>query len=237
MQRLLLLISLILFLFLQSCQFLEPATTVQDIKPTSDITIKLINDLTVDHITKIKVTTMPPLFDEVEITDSGSIESVADYFNSINPFDTKKNSGEIAGMVYIVEFLYDDNTVNTVLLSGNMFIKVDNKPAQELSYEEASYFDVIIGDIILNQYRAKNMENMISGEVISVIADESGHNNSCDIKTVDNTIITVDISNSKIIDITGSGWLILHIGDKVKIGLKNNQNYIADTVFITKTNS
>ncbi|MCL2773182.1 MAG: hypothetical protein FWD71_07505 [Oscillospiraceae bacterium] len=230
-------LMLISILFLQGCQFIELSKeeTVQDTKPNSAISIKLINNLTIDHITEIKVTPTLPLFDEVHITDFGNIESIANYFNSINLFDTKKDS-KVYGMGYRIEFLYDDNTTNKVLLFGNMFIDVDDKPTQELSYEEASYFNVIIGDIILNQYRAINMDNIISGEILSVSADESGHNTNCEIKTDDNTVVTVDVNNSKIIDITGSGWLILHVGDKAEIGLKDKQNFIADTVFITKTN-
>ena len=40
---------------------------------------------------------------------------------------------------------------------------------------------------------------------------------------------------AQIIDITGTGWLAIHAGDVVEIGIDNN--FIADKVFITEGSS
>ncbi|MCL2496351.1 MAG: hypothetical protein FWF04_02915, partial [Clostridiales bacterium] len=75
---------------------------------------------------------------------------------------------------------------------------------------------------------------IVRGEVMSVSSAESGATIGCEIKADDGTLIVVDMSNVKpIVDITGTGWLILHTGNIVEIGIDNN--FVADKVFITET--
>lgn len=245
MNRLFLSMILIVFLFLPSCQNIESPKDTQmrnianeniTTNAESIVSINLIREETIDHITKIKVEHLPfHLFDDVEITDSENIANIANYLNDINPFETQKNAAEYVGSGCSIEISYDDGVTSRIWLYGNMFITVDDRSTQELSYDEASYFDVVIGDILINQYRAENKENIIIGEVLSVSSEQSGHNISCEIKMDDGRTIEVDVNASKIIDITSSGWLILHTGDKVEIGLKDTDRFIADIVFITQS--
>jgi len=176
---------------------------------------------------------MPPFIDPVEITDTGEIESIIQYMNSLHPgmriFDNTRR-----GAAYYIEILYDDGATSNIYLIGNSSIRVDNNPEYSLPYDEASAFGTVIGNILINKYRAENVGTMIRGEVLSVSSEESGRNTACEVKTDDGTIVSVDLNTVKhIICITGAGWLILHVGDEVEIGLYDG--FIADMVFITKS--
>jgi hypothetical protein len=221
-KRIFLLMIITAFMILQSCGNPE------------NISIKLLGETTIDHITMIKVTAIP-LYD-VKTADPNDIERIANYFNSINPADSRRNLREVAGMRKRIEFLFDDDTTNTIILSGSL-IMIDDGPTQELSHDETACFNIIIGEILLNQYREENIgkRDIITGEVLSVSSDESGASIGCKIKTDENKIIEVSINSAKIIDISGGGRLILHVGDKVEIGLmQNTNNFIAGKVFITQ---
>ena len=74
---------------------------------------------------------------------------------------------------------------------------------------------------------------MIAGRVLSVDSDSSGRSVAATIQIGDDSEVLVDLSaiSGQIIDISGSGWMILHTGDEVEIGLDGNK--VADKVFIT----
>jgi len=216
-------ILLTVFMILQGCG-----------NPRQAVPINLLDGKTVDHITKIRVTAIPLL--DVRVTSPEDIESIANYFNSLNPAETEKDAENYAGMRHIIEFFFDDDTTNRIKLISNRFIIVDDHPAQKLPYEEASHFDVVIGNIFLTQFRAENAEkrNIITGEILSVLYEESGRDIKCELKTDENEIKEVNVQSAKIFDITGSGHLRLYAGDKAEFYFGDN-DYIAYTIFITQS--
>jgi hypothetical protein len=112
---------------------------------SGETAINLINEKPIGHITKIKISALPAVFHNTEITAYEEIEKIADYFNGINPFDTEKDHLRYYGGAYTLRFFYDDGITNTIFLECNRFIVIDERPALELTYEDASYFGVVIG--------------------------------------------------------------------------------------------
>jgi hypothetical protein len=195
--------------------------------------LSLIKDIASEHISIIKVSTLPTLFDSVELTDTNEIENIALYLEGLNPGKSSMNDA-IGGMAYLIEIFYDDDTEIKVVLSGNKYISINDNAAHTIPYDEATVFDTVIGNILLNQYHNQYRGTIIKGMILSVTSATSGSSIACEVKAENDTVISVNLNSTKhIIDITGSGWLILHIGDEVEIGV--NENFIAAKVFITKT--
>jgi len=189
-----------------------------------------------DEILRISISTYPSLFQTFDITDTGQISTVADYFNSLNPIETKLNPNDYLGMTYNVRILLKDSTERVFNLGGNMFITEKGNFKYQLPYEEANKFNVIVASI-LETNQSQTGEASIVGTVISVNADESGHNIACVIEDKDNRTVDIDLNNAKIIDTTGTGWLILHEKDVVKVfylgdTLTDARPIVAATVYI-----
>ena len=53
----------------------------------------------------------------------------------------------------------------------------------------------------------------------------------CEMKTDDGEVAAINLNAAEqIVDTTGAGSMILHVGDKVEMGV--NDTYVADKVFI-----
>jgi|GEM_PF-3456416 len=190
------------------------------------------------EIVRISISTYPSLFQAFDITDTGQISTVADYFNSLNPFNTELNPNDYFGMTYNVRILLKDNTERVFSLGGNMFIAEKGNFTYQIPYEEATKFSIVVANILENN-QSKSEEASIEGTIVSVKADESGKNISCIIKDKDNKSYDIDVNNARIIDATGTGWMILHEKDVVKIfyqgsPLTDSRPIIATTVYIQK---
>ena len=194
--------------------------------------LSLIKDMTTEHISRISVSTLPTLFDTVELTDTSEIENIIQYLKELNPGRSSMNA-DINGMAYQIMIFNDDGTETTVALSGNKYVRINDNAARTIPYDEATLFDTVIGNILINRYRDEYTGTIVRGEVISVSSAESGATVGCEIKADDGTLTVVAMSDvMRIIDITGTGWLILHAGDIVEIGIDSNS--VADKVFITE---
>jgi len=199
-------------------------------KPAGD---SLTKNISLEQTESILVSTQPKKFDPIELTDPSDIEQIILYLNglSISKAPPPSPSG---GMSYHIDITDNNGKVINVVLYGNKWIRVDSSPSYIVPYDEAIVFRAIIGNILLNRYRDEFDGTIVRGEVISVSAEESGGTNGCEIKTDDGALIAIDMSNVfTIIDIRGSGWLILHEGDIVEIGI--DTYFVADKVFITDT--
>ena len=169
----------------------------------------------------------------MELTDADDIQSITQYLEGLNPSRSSTND-TVNGMAYLINILYDNSTETKIVLSGNKYISINDNAAHTIPYDEAIVFDTMIGNILLNQYHNEYEGAIINGMILSVSSDASGSSIACEVKAENDTVISINLSSIKsIIDITGSGWLILHNGDEVEIGV--NENFIADKVFITKT--
>ena len=194
--------------------------------------LSLIKDMTAEHIAKISVSTLPTLFDTVELTNTSEIKTITQYLKEINPGRSVINADSV-GMAYRIIIFYDDGTEAKVILSGNKYVRINDNAARTIPYDEATLFDTVIGSILINRYRDEYTGTIVRGAVMSISSAASGTAIGCEIKADDGTIIVVDMNSVKpIIDITGTGWLVLHTGDIVEIGIDDNS--VADKVFIVE---
>jgi hypothetical protein len=182
-----------------------------------------------------------PLFDEFDITDTKNIYRIVDYLNSLNTKNTKKNPGEYAGGGYTIKVYLKNGIERTLFLSGNMFFMEVNGFTYEIPYREAIEFDTVVGSI-LEVNESKKGEVAIIGTVISGGSKQNGSNAFCIIKTEGNIDYNIDLKDIKIIDATGSGNLLVHKDDKIKVFyLKDGQTDTdiihASMVFIESTSN
>jgi len=189
-------------------------------------------DVSIESVVKISIHTLPELFSAVELSEIDEVNKLVHYLAELNigkVFDPEP----IGGMAYTIDILYIDGTISKIILFGNSYIIVDDK-SYELSYDEAAAFGTVIGEILLSRYQDDYDGMMIVGSVLSVESDSSGRSVAATIQISKEKEVSVDLSavSGQILDISGSGWLILHIGDEVAIGL--NADFTADKVFITK---
>ena len=183
------------------------------------------------HNFRNRVSTLSTLFDSVELTNTNEIESVTEYLKGLNPGRASVNDA-ISGMAYLIDIFYNDGTQTKIILSGNTYIRINDNAAHTIPYDEATVFDTVIGSILLNQYQNEYQGTIVKGMVLSVSSATSGRSIACKIQTDDNSVISVNLNTTRhIVDITGTGRLILLVGDEVEIGI--NDNNVADQVFIT----
>ena len=192
-----------------------------------------IKYISTESVEKISIQTLPELFSTVEMNDIDEVEKIVHYLTELN-IGKAFNPEPAGGMAYIIDISLIDGTTNRITLFGNSQVTLDKK-TYELSYQEAAAFGSVVGEILLNRYRANYQASMISGIVLSVDSDTSGRSVRAMIQTDDDKEIMVDLSalSGSILDVSGSGWMILHVGDEVEIGLESNS--VADKVFITNS--
>ena len=195
----------------------------------------LFSTLSSDKISMINVTGQPSYFDEVVITEQDEIENIVTYFKNLNTSINPKSLFGSGGFAFIIKIVHKNNTTKTIHLYGTRYIKVNGGPYVRVPYDEGAYFSTVLGQIMLDQYREKNGGNMISGEVLSIVSANSGHNEKIELKKDSGEVIVIDVSKSRIFDVTGGGWLVLHKGDRLEIGLKNESGYVADKVFVVES--
>lgn len=179
------------------------------------------SDLSAGEVRQITISTSMRLFDEIEVTDKEQISSIIDYLASLNLIETKLDPRDYTGMAYQIKIKSADNKERTVSLYGNKFFIEEGRPVYELHYEEAIKFETIVGKI-LQARQSDSGEASITGTVMSIKAEASGRNISCIIKDDKNKSYTIDMANSKIIDATGHGWMILHEGDVIRAFYKGD---------------
>jgi hypothetical protein len=173
-------------------------------------------NLNKSEIQKIHIYHFPQHFDEFDIIDKTRISEVTDNLNSLNIKKTLEDPGKYIGGGYILKLSLNSGIERTIFLSGNMFLLEKNNFTYKIPYEEAIKFDTIVASI-LEENQSKMDEVSIIGTVNLINKDSSGRNISCNIKAEDNINYSVDLSNAKIVDATGSGWLILHENDVIKV--------------------
>ena len=138
----------------------------------------LIKDITSEHILKISVSTMPTLFDTVELTDADEIQCITQYLEGLNP-SRSSTDDTVYGMAYLINIFYDDSTETKVVLSGNKNIRINDNATHTIPYDEATVFDTVIGNILLNQYHNEYEGAIIKGMILSVSSDVSGSSIAC----------------------------------------------------------
>ena len=195
-------------------------------------------NLNKNEIQLINISTLPSLFDSFDITDKEEVYKVADYLTSLNKIKTKLNPSDYSGMSYNIKIQLKKSTERMFILSGNKFFMEKDRFIYEIPYKEAIKLDTIVANILENN-QSKSGESSIEGTIISINAEASGRDFSCIIKDEYNATYNIDLKTAKIIDSTGSGWMILHEKDVVKAFYKGDKGtvgapIVASTVFLKK---
>jgi hypothetical protein len=193
-------------------------------------------NLNKNEVQRIHISYSMPLFDQFDITDTKQVYMIVDYLNSLNKKNTKKNPGEYLGGGYTIKIYLKNGIERTLFLTGNMFFSEINRFTYEIPYREAIKFDTIVASI-LEGNKSRKGESSIIGTVISLDAEQSGRDISCIIKTEGNINYNIDLKDTKIIDATGAGNLLIHKEDKIKVfypkeGQTENVIIHASMVFI-----
>ena len=189
-------------------------------------------------VNKIIISAIPKRFETMTITNRKHISSILDYLCSIRPI-VSNDSSKYAGGGYSIKTIFKDNNERIFLHYGNMFLIERDKFKYEIPYTQAIKIDCIIASILEDNFEAAG-KSSISGIVERIQKEASGRNKSCVIVSQNNSLFNVNLEHASIIDSTGTGWLILHDNDKVRI-FYDGKNKIkmdtlsATTVFIKKT--
>ncbi len=173
------------------------------------------SDIDKNKIQQIGMSYSLPLFQPFDITEREQISTVVDYLVSLNPFETKLNPKDYSGGAYSIKIRFKDNTERIFILMGNKFYIKDGF-TYEIPYNEATEFDTVIGDILQTR-QMQNGDAFVEGTVISVETAESGRSVSCVIRDKTNRSFNINLKDAKIIDATGSGWMILHENDAIRV--------------------
>jgi hypothetical protein len=194
------------------------------------------------NIVSIEISVFPKTFETLQIFDSANIFGVVKYFESLRLVEFFEDTKVIDGLVgggYKITIQYADKNERILSHIGNQYIVDKNKCVWKIDYKDAIKFDGIAASIVEQRFEKTDMLS-ISGIVKSVKESPSSASISCVIQNSKQEIYNVDLGNSKIIDSTGNGWLIIHKDDEVRIFYDNEtdskQNIQANTVFIKKTN-
>jgi hypothetical protein len=219
----------IIFLVLIMCAFWG----VKDLR-------KVSNDLQLEKkdVTKIQISVFPPVFNTFNVTDKKQISSIVDCLTSLKLTKTDLKPQDYYGGEYSMKFKFKNDTERVISISSNMFIVEENKFKYKIDYKEDSEFEKVIGNI-LEENESKTDEHSIEGNIISIKSAKSGKNISCTIKDKSDMHVDIDVSKAKVIDASGSGWLILRKNDVIKAFYRkksgtDNKTITALTVYIQR---
>jgi len=173
-------------------------------------------NLNKNEVQKIHISHFMPLFDEFDVTDSNEVITIVEYLNSINKKNTKEDPRDYFGGGYGIKLYFKDGSERTLFFTGNRFLSETNRFTYEIPYREAIKFDRIVTNI-LKEKLSKDGKASIIGTVDSVESEQSGANISCVLKTEDNVKYNIFLRNTKIMDGTGAGNLLVHEEDKIKV--------------------
>lgn len=103
-----------------------------------------------NQVTKIRLSQIPSdgNMKDFDITEYEDIECIINYLKKLHTTRTWKNPNMYYGMSYVLKVYTEENEVIEIVLSGNMFIRIDGK-AKELPYSEAVAFEDVLNNIIL----------------------------------------------------------------------------------------
>lgn len=175
-----------------------------------------IKSLNKSEIQQINISTLPRLFESVDITSKNQVETIIDYLTSLDTLRTKLNTDSYSGMSYVIKINFKNGNKRIFNLSGNRFLSEQNVFKYEIPYDEAIKFDTIVANILEGNDDKKGYSSII-GTVITVNAEAGGGKSSCVIKDENNKTYNVNLINAHIMDSTGNGWMILHEKDIVKV--------------------
>jgi hypothetical protein len=139
-----------------------------------------------------------------------------DYLNSLSKVEANKSSLGYVGGGYTLKVYLKNGIERTLFLEGNEFLIEIDKFAYEIPYMQAIKFNTIVASILEAKESKKGTES-IDGNVTSGGSKENGSNTSCVIKTKGNLEYKINLEGAKIIDATGSGNLLVHKDDKIKV--------------------
>jgi hypothetical protein len=168
------------------------------------------------QVYQISISTFPKRFDAIKTTDTSQITLIVDYLNSIKPVNVKVSPQHALGASYSVKMQFKNKSARTFSLSGNSWLIERNRFIYEMKYDDAIKFDKIVAAIIERNLE-KSQVPSVEGTVASITSLPSGRHTFCVIKDKENKSHNTNLKKASIVDATGSGWMILHEKDDVKV--------------------
>ena len=199
--------------------------------PAADLAATL-SALTLDQVAAMDVSSQPELFDATHITDPAELARVVRYLSGLK-VGPAHEAQALSGAAIVIGITYKDGRTARLVIVGNTYIQADGGPAHDVTTDQAQAFMAVIGKILLDRYAKDFTGKIIVGVVTAVTSSPTGATTAATVNTTTDGAVAVDVSTARhITDVSGTtGWMILHAGDIVEIGLGPGNT--ADLVFIT----
>ncbi len=99
-----------------------------------------------DTVKNVSITSLPEGYEYSFTGDD--VKVLADYFNKLElNANFKENPNEYSGMTWVVCFEDENGDTTTLYHFGNMFIRTEDGPWYQMTYEEASGFDALLYEL------------------------------------------------------------------------------------------
>lgn len=151
-----------------------------------------------DTITKINIRISPDTgdLDDYVINNKKDIDTIVNFFNSINVIETVNKQDTLCGGSYDIEFYVQDNqTVNVFL---GMFLTVDGQE-WKVSYEKVSEFARLIAEIIYKQYSNHVAYSCLKGKITELYNEDEQIKDAHGFEVLSRRrICMIDTNNEKI---------------------------------------
>ena len=105
------------------------------------------NQLLVEgNVIKIDVSSLPEGYNYS--FNGENAKEIIDYLSNLNlQSNFEENPNEYTGMTWVISLEYDNGNELTVYHFGNMFIRSEKGSWYQMTYEEASRFDVLLNEL------------------------------------------------------------------------------------------
>lgn len=173
-------------------------------------------DIEINQINQVSISTLPKRFEDIKTTDTSQIYLIIDYLNSMKLVKAKTSPRHAYGSSYLIKIQFKNKSERTITHSGNSWLIERNNIIYKMNYKEAIKIDKVVAEII-ERNSEKNQTPSIEGTIVSIGSLPSGRPITCVIKDRENKQLIVNLKKAPIVDATGSGWIILHEKDDVKI--------------------
>lgn len=182
------------------------------IRCNSDLFVNNHLQLDKDQIEQINIASLH--FGDLDIKDQQQVTSVVNCLTSLNPIESTLNPYYYVGGCHHLMLRFKNGWERKLHIIADKFLVEEGKFTCEISPDDAERFSVVIADIMLGN-QMKGGGPYIDGTVVSVVSATDGGSVSCIIRTDYGDTRIIYVRDAQIID--GTGWLILHENDEIRV--------------------
>lgn len=97
-------------------------------------------------VKNVSITSIPEGYEY--LFSEGDAKAVVDYLSNLNLITNFKESPNgLRGMTWVISLEYENGDIMTVYHYGNMFIRTENGPWYQMTYEEANRFEALLNEL------------------------------------------------------------------------------------------